>query len=60
MAVVTVNPSASLFHLCPEEDEEGVREVGVEEIESSKSACCRLCGDEVSDQWVRWGQSTSI
>ena len=38
----------SLCSLCPEEDEEGVREVGVGEIESSKLTCERLC-HEMSD-----------
>ena len=60
VAVVRVNvPSASLCRLCSEEEEEGVREVGVAEMESSKLTRGGL-RDEVSDQWGCQDWSTII
>jgi hypothetical protein len=49
--VVVKVASVSRRRLCPEEVEEGVREVGVRGIESSEFTCGGLC-NEVSDWWV--------
>lgn len=56
MAAVNANvSSASLCRLCPEEEEEGVQEVRVREMESSSKFTCDRLRNEVSDQWVCWG-----
>lgn len=49
--VVAKIPPESLCRLCPEDDEETVREVGAGEMVSSAFTCAGL-RNEVNDWWV--------